>query len=170
MSPAEFRTTREALGLTAQWVANYAKVSLRTAQYWEEGRRVVPPSVEAALEAIDQMLEASVEQALEQVDTLIAEGSVPDEITLIRYRTDEHLWEFRPDMRPLPSSTHAAMLARLRRALRARGITTFIEFMKPDEYRHWLGMRADTEATRAEWASTQQPPLYPLRRESKVPG
>ncbi|NKD46315.1 DUF1870 family protein [Haematospirillum jordaniae] len=170
MSPAEFRTTREALGLTAQWVANFARVSLRTAQYWEEGRRVVPSSVEDALEAIDQALEASITQALEQVDALIDSGNGPDEIVLIRYRTDEDLWAFRPDMRPLPASTHAAMLARLRRALRARGVTTFIEFMKPEEYRRWLGARPDTEDARAEWAATaKEPPLYPVRRESKVP-
>lgn len=168
MTPAEFKTTREALGLTAQWIADHTKIGLRTVQHWDVGSRVVPSSVEDMLEAIDQTLEATVAQALEQVDSLVDHGSGPDEIVLIRYRTDEDLWRFRPDMQPLPASTHAAMLARLRRALRARGIQTTIEFMKPDEYMQWLGDRPDTEATRAEWASSCPSPRHPLRRNTAV--
>lgn len=46
MTPAEFKTIRESLGLTAQWIAENAGVKLRTAQYWEAGRMAVPVDVE----------------------------------------------------------------------------------------------------------------------------
>lgn len=169
MTPAEFRTMRETLGLTGQWVADRADVSLRAVQYWDEGRWVVPEAVEDMLETIEQTLEAAVEQALEQVDESIARGAVPDEITLIRYRTDKDLWRFRPDMQPLPATTHGVLVTRLKRALCTKGIAATIEFMKPDEYMQWLGEREDTETTRAEWASTRPSSSYPARRRRRTP-
>ena len=51
----------------------------------------------------------------------------------------------RPDMQPLPATTHALMLSRLRQVLRSRGIPSVIEFMEPEEYLDWLGGRPDTE-------------------------
>ena len=41
MTSAELKTTRESLGLTADWLAKKAGVQLRTVRYWESGRNAV---------------------------------------------------------------------------------------------------------------------------------
>jgi len=153
MTPAELKTIRESLGLTAQWIADHAGVKLRTAQYWEAGRMAVPDDVVAMLGRIDQMLNSTVEQAVTHIDDMSDQHSEPSDVVLLRYRTDADLWRFRPDMKSLPTTTHAAMLARLRRALWRRGIKTNIEYMEPEEYLTWLGKRKDSEAERAAWAA-----------------
>jgi len=154
MTPAEFKTIRESLGLTAQWIAANAGVKLRTAQYWEAGRMAVPADVASMLDRIDKILDSAVAQAVAHIDELAEHHGAPPEITLVRYRTDADLWRFRPDMKPLPAATHAAMLSRLRRVLWSRSIPSVIEFLDPDEYTTWLAGRQDTETERANWAAT----------------
>jgi hypothetical protein len=154
MTPAEFKTIRESLGLTAQWIADQAYVQLRTAQYWEAGRTAVPADVANMLHGIDKKLEATVAQAVARIDELTKHHGAPAKITLLRYRSNADLWRFRPDMQPLPATTHAAMLSRLSRVLWSRNIPFVIEFMGPDEYLTWLAGRTDTEVERAAWAAT----------------
>lgn len=156
MTPAEFKTIRESLGLTAQWIADQADVRLRTVQYWEAGRMAVPEDVATLLADIDQTLESAVAQTLALVAELKTRTGAPSEVMLVRYRSDEDLWRFRPDMKPLPATTHAAMLSRLRRELRSLSIISVIEFMRPDEYLAWLDGRQDTEVERAAWVATLQ--------------
>lgn len=128
MTPAEMKTIRESLGLSAQWVADQAGVMLRTVQYWEAGRMSVPADVAKMLVEIDQRLENAVAQAVTEMSELSEKNGPPGDIELVRYRTDEDLWSAKPDMRPLPASTHAAMLARTRRAFLALGIPISINF------------------------------------------
>ena len=156
MTPAEFKTLREALGLTVQWVADQAHVKLRTAQYWEGGRLAVPADVADMLERIERTVEAKVAEAVSMIvsERSTAE-SLPDKAPLVRYRNDADLWMFHPNMKPLPTTTHAAKLARLKRALEFRGIPAVIEFMEPDEYFGWLGKRKDTEVERSNWAASR---------------
>lgn len=156
MTSAEFKTMRESLGLTIPWVADNAGVKLRTVQYWEAGRMSVPADVVNMLDHIDQRLNISVAQAIAYIDEMTIQHGTPVEITLVRYRNDTDLWRFRPDMKPLPATTHAAMLSRLRRVLWSKSIPSVIEFMDPNEYREWLAGRPDTEAKRAAWAATLQ--------------
>lgn len=154
MTPAEFKTIRESLGLTAQWIADQAGVKLRTCQYWEAGRMAVPKDVSKFLEEIDKNIEASVAKSMALIDEMTQKlGAPPEEVTLLRYKTDQDLWRFRPDMKPLPATAHAAMLSRLRRALSTRQIPSAIEYMEPSEYLSWLDNRPDTEAERAAWAA-----------------
>ncbi len=154
MTPAEFKTIRESLGLTAQWIADQAGVKLRTAQYWEAGRMAVPEDVAKMLDNIDKMLDSTVSQALAFIDITAKDHGAPSEIYLVRYRSDADLWRFRPDMKPLPTTTHAAMLSRLRRILWTRSIPSVIEYMEPEEYMVWLAGRPDTEEARASWAAS----------------
>lgn len=105
------------------------------------------------LDRIDKTLDSAVAQAVAQIDDLAEQHGIPAEVALVRYRSDADLWRFRSDMKPLPATTHAAMLSRLRRVLRSRNIRSVIKFMEPDEYMAWLAGRADTEAERANWAA-----------------
>ena len=155
MNSAEFKTIRESLGLTPQWVAHETAVKLITVQHWETGRERVPNEVAELLESIDKNFDFVVSQAIAKIDELINQGSVP-EIALIRYRSDDDLWRFQPDMKPLPASSHAAMLARLRRLLWIRGVPSIIEYMYPEEYFAWLSGREDSEAERCAWALSLQ--------------
>lgn len=150
MTPAELKTLRESLGISAQWVADQAGVRLRTVQYWEAGKMPVPEDVAALLTRIDEQYERAVGAALA---ALKEAPQQPTEVVLLRYRTDADLWRFRPDMEPLPSSSHAALLSRVRRALWTAGMPSVIEYMEPDEYMAWLGKRRNNEAMRAAWAA-----------------
>lgn len=89
----------------------------------------VPADVAKMLVEIDQKLENAVVQAVAQMRELSEKHGLPGDIELVRYRTDEDLWSGKPDMRPLPASTHAAMLARTRRAFLALGIPVSINFV-----------------------------------------
>jgi len=153
MTAAELKTLRESLGLTTQWVADQASVQLRTAQYWEKGGRMaVPEDVAAMLTQIDDQFETVATQALVQVEASIAGNGEPEEVVLIRYRNDQDLWRFHPEMKPLPATAHAAQLSRVRRALWGKSIHSMIEYMEPEAYFQWLGKRKDTEAMRSLWA------------------
>lgn len=151
MTPAELKTLRESLGLSAQWVADQAGVRLRTVQYWEAGRMPVPDDVANLLTSIDRQYDQAVAITMESIEEA---PDKPADVVLVRYRADADLWRFRPDMQPLPSSSHAMLLSRLRRKLWANNIPSVIEYMEPDEYLAWLGNRTDNEAERAAWAAS----------------
>ena len=129
MSPAELKTIRESLGLTAQWLADRSGVKLRTVQYWEAGRSRVPEDVAELILRIDAQFTESTRQALAVVDEQTAkQGHPPETVRLYRYRDDAALWAARPDMHGLPVTAHAALLARVRLALLARGQDVVIEY------------------------------------------
>lgn len=129
MSPAELKTIRESLSLTAQWLADHVGVKLRTVQYWEAGRAPVPDDVAELLLQIDAQFAEATRHALAVVDEQTAkQGQPPETVRLYRYRDDAALWEARPDMRGLPVTAHAALLARVRLELLARGQAVAIEY------------------------------------------
>lgn len=157
MTPAELKTIRESLGLPLQWVATQAKVQLRTAQYWESGKTPVPDDVAQMMIGLDEQFWQLVADYLTQVKEIADESSsLPEEIVLLRYRTDADLWRFHPDFRPIPASAHAALLSRMRRKLWEIGVPSIIEYMEPAEYKEWLGKRKDNEELRSEWALSKQ--------------
>lgn len=156
MTSAELKTIRESLGLPIQWVADQARVQLRTAQYWESGRNQVPADVANMLSDLDEKLWSAVAEVLKQVQSLADQsGAMPEQIALIRYRNDADLWTFRPDFRPMPVGTHAALLSRVRRKLWEIGVPSVIEYMEPETYKIWLSGRQDNEELRAQWALEQ---------------
>lgn len=152
MTGADLKTLRESLGLPAQWVADQAGVRLRTAQYWESEGFRVPEDVAARLSDIDRRFDEVAAAAVEEWQTHGRDG----EVVLLRYKTDADLWQFRHDMKPLPASSHAALLSRARRKLEAAGASVSIRYMEPTAYLSWLENKEDTELARAEWAAMQQ--------------
>lgn len=154
MSPAEFKTLREYLGLTITWVAERAGVGVRTVQYWESGRSKVPADVINMLTALDSNAERAVSEALKLAMAMTADQR-PERIVLLRYLTDADLHRYRPDMTGLPTTAHAALLARVQRALWALGLQVSIEYMQPEAYETWLDGRSDNEAMRAAWAASK---------------
>lgn len=145
MTGAELKTLRESLGLTVAWVAEQAQVKHRTVTYWESGRFPVPSDVAAMLTAIESQLHNRMD-ALDR-HLMVAHRN------LIRYRTDSDLWDFEPDLRPLPATSHAAMLGWLRHKRFAQGWPVGIVWMNPGEYREWLGHSQDDPTKRFAWAA-----------------
>ena len=157
MTPAEFKTIRESLGLTEKWIADHSDVNLKTVEYWESGRMAIPKEAEKMFANIDRLLDKSVAKVLTQIEEVEkVRGEPPDEVMLLRYRTDADLWQFYPEMKPLPASTYATLLSRVRRRLWSKGIPSVIEYMEPEDYQAWLGDQPDTEAHRAAWATEKQ--------------
>lgn len=151
MTPAELKTIRETLGLPISWISKRFNVSARSAQYWESGERTVPDDVAEVLTRLDASFTAAAEQsALKAKD--LGEQSL---VILIRYKTDNDLWRFRPDMRGLPASAHAALLSRTRAALSRFGIEARIELLDVKAYGEWLKERGqnDSETNRCIWAA-----------------
>lgn len=67
MTPAEFKTLRESLGLTAQWLATRFTVSLRTIRNWEDGATPVPDAIAEELLNLEAFVEAEADDAIEQL-------------------------------------------------------------------------------------------------------
>ena len=129
MSPAELKTIRESLGLSAQWLADRAGVLQRSVQSWEAGRSRVPDDVAELLLKLEAQFAEATRQALAVVDEQTAkQGQPPETVRLYRYRDDAALHAARPDMAGLPVTAHAALLARVRLALLARGQAVVIEY------------------------------------------
>lgn len=159
MTSAEFKTMREALGLSAAQVAEMTGYALRTVQNWDDGSRRVPAAAEATLSQLDAMIENVVAGAVQTVKQVSNErGGEPEAVWLVRYRTDADLHRYRPDMAAFPASLHAAMLARVRRELFKLGVVSRIVFMRPDDYEDWRRRAGldDSEEARAGWASMQE--------------
>lgn len=155
MTPAELKTIREACGLTLPDLAAMAGVQERTARYWESGKSAVPADVEELINRLDISLTLAANQAVH----LIAEHARknPDaqiDVVLIRYKTDDDLHRYRPDMQDLPATAHAAIIYRTRATLANADIPSRIIYMEPDAYSAWLGKRKDNEATRSAWAAS----------------
>lgn len=52
LTAAEFRNRREALGLSAEWLAERLGVALKTVQRWENGHRPIPEGVAEDMDLI----------------------------------------------------------------------------------------------------------------------
>lgn len=128
MTPAEFKTLREYLGLSGQWVASQLFVSLRTVQHWESGRNAVSEKAERLLEQIDGLFESKIGKALADAYELSASGE--HQVSLFRYPDDESLWQADSEMQGIPSAAHASLLARIRRELLQNGFSVQINYPK----------------------------------------
>lgn len=156
MTSAELKTMREAVGLTVPELAALADVQERTVRYWESGRNQVPEDVTDLVSRIDAMLNSLVAQTVDLVRSKIKAHGKPIGITLLRYRENADLWRFRPDFKPLPTTTHGALLARTRAALADLHVETRIVYMESSAYSTWLDGKPDTESTRSIWAAQQK--------------
>lgn len=129
MNSAEFKTIGESLGLTAQWLADYFDVNLRTIQYWQSGERANPPE-EVCLELLDldRRIDKAAEKAFQIVLDMKVEKGLPEEVVMYRFKEEEKLWKHHPEMQNLPVTCHAALLARLRKKLIERKFNAVIDY------------------------------------------
>lgn len=125
MNGAEFKTLRQSLRLSIEWVANAMGVRQRSVYYWESGRSKVPDDVRELLQRIDAHIDARVKRYMRAVS---GSGAALIE----RYRGGSELWTPGDGLPDLPSSTHSAMVMRVTRELTQRGIPLRIEYLKDE--------------------------------------
>jgi hypothetical protein len=155
MTPAELKTLRESLGLPVAWLAQRAAVHDRSVRYWESGHAPVPDDVAQLMTSLEATAwDVVLGFSKEIKETPDAVGGLPEEVVLLRYKTDEDLWAFHPDFKGLPVTFHASILSRVRRLLWEYQIPSVIEFMDPRAYREWLAGRVDSEDLRVAWAGS----------------
>lgn len=120
---AKFRTFCHGLGLSAQALADYVRVSKRSAEHWfTDGE---PPL--GVLQDV-QRLEILVQEAVQAaVDRAQAQGG--DVANLDAYRTVDAWYASHPEYRPLPIQTHSTIIDRTRRALESVGVTVHIKYV-----------------------------------------
>jgi transcriptional regulator with XRE-family HTH domain len=128
MTSAEYKTIREACGLSQQAAAEFHNVALRTVQHWEEGRHGVPPGVAEEIRRLDATIERSVLEAIDLYEDLKAKHQAPDAVGLVRYRTAEIYRGSRADREGLLFGCHAALIGRLRTALERIGAVVTISW------------------------------------------
>lgn len=159
MTPAEFKTLRESLGLTTEWLAQWAGVNDRTVKYWESGskntyRAVIPPGVAEGLQAIEAEVEA---MAKALADLAEAQGAkTGSTVALLRYKNEEDLLAKNPGW-PYPNRTHGVIMSMARSLLAQRGIGSSLVWFEPDRYNDWLAgqNRDDSDSARAAWAALE---------------
>ena len=131
----ELRTARD-LGLSAQWII---------------AQPIPEEEVIREMKKRADRIVTGIVMAFSKVDL----GSSTYRITLLRYKTDEDLWRFRPSMYGLPATFHAAIIERVSRLLTVDGMEGRIVTMDPVGYVSWLNGRADSESLRGAWAAQQ---------------
>jgi len=128
MTPAELKTTREALGLPTIWLAQQAKVNDRTVNRWESGIRPIPQEI------IDIIIEAKRvhDEMAHQTLRFLQDASVdhPDaEPVLYRYRTDEEFWNV-TGKSIYPATFHARVLFEVQKR---SNVAVRIEWKNPEK-------------------------------------
>lgn len=134
MTPADFKTIRESLGLSAQWLATAVNADQRTVRRWEDGRIPLRADVVDLLTRLNEQMTAEVAAT---VDRLLSDlkavadadpGAMLDSLppgdwpVLEVPRVDTDV----TDLRGLPASHHRAVAARVREKLDGRLRLTYV--------------------------------------------
>lgn len=128
MTPAEFKTIREHLGLPAKWLAERLGVSLRTVQLWEADNGVEREVPERAAVFLKKA-ELEIERVYLEDAAGIEPARIQDkQLVLTRYTSEEawHAADLRFALFPL--SVHTALVARLRTQAEDAGVPVRIEY------------------------------------------
>lgn len=105
MTDAEFRTIREFLGLSGDWLAAHLGVSARTVRHWEQGKYPVPDGVRLAIEDLENRTGQFVGGCIDALMDLPEPG-------VIVYRNDAEYHAAHPEIE-FPASWHRAVVARI---------------------------------------------------------
>jgi transcriptional regulator with XRE-family HTH domain len=128
VTAAEYRTLREACGLSLQAAADFHDVSIRTVQHWETGRNNVPDGAGEELGRLNAGIERAVSEAVGLYREKGGEHGAPDVVALVRYRSDEDYAGSRAAREGLPHACHNALIGRLKLALERVGARVEISY------------------------------------------
>lgn len=131
MTGAEYKTLREALGLSAREAARFHRIaSDRTIRHWENGRAPVPAGAADELRTIDAGIDRAVGEATAAYREQAGRGPA-ETVELYRYRDPAVYAASQPGREGLPIGAHGVLVDRARRALEALGVTVAIVYADP---------------------------------------
>lgn len=116
MTSAEFKTMRENLGLSQNWLANRCGVRIRTIAHWETDSNVPEDVAELMFHLLGLR---------DRLAQKMTEGSDP----LDRYKVDKQLWKDHPEFDGLPVMFHASALCMAWKKLMAMGSDIQINYV-----------------------------------------
>lgn len=152
MTPAEFKTIRQTIGISAQNFAELLNVEPRTIQRMENGLADPKGFAVDLLQSLYESFCLMCVESENQLENTIKTYGKPTEIVLIRYKKDDFKL-FNPDFGDMPESIHSATLGRLKTFAEAKCITVKIIYFDPILYREWKGERKDSRELRSSWAA-----------------
>ena len=129
MHPAEFKTLREAVGLSISTLVNVIDVDERTLRKWESGKKQPPQGVVDSLEAIDALLNKTAAEIVAQHQESMKNGGQQG-VVLERFTKSEDLAAAYPAFAELPTTTFAVVLFRVRQKFIDLGVPVSIIYKK----------------------------------------
>jgi len=129
MHPAEFKTLREAVGLSISTLVNVVNVDERTLRKWESGKKQPPQGVVDSLEAIDALLNKTAAEIVAQHQESMKNGGQQG-VVLERFTKSEDLAAAYPAFAELPTTTFAVVLFRVRQKFIDLGVPVSIIYKK----------------------------------------
>lgn len=129
MHPAEFKTLREAVGLSISSLVNVVNVDERTLRKWESGKKQPPQGVVDSLEAIDALLNKTAAEIVAQHQESMKNGGQQG-VVLERFTKSEDLAAAYPAFAELPTTTFAVVLFRVRQKFIDLGVPVSIIYKK----------------------------------------
>jgi len=123
--PAEFKTLREALGLSISTLVRVIDVDERTLRKWESGKKKLPQGVIDSLIDVDTLVDQTVDSLFEDIKQTGDSTAV-----LYRFIEEEDLLTTYPAFEGLPMTTYGVVLQRLKLKLMALDIVVSIEYFK----------------------------------------
>ena len=124
MHPAEFKTLREAVGLSISTLVKVIDVDERSIRKWESGKKKLPLDVIESLVGIDQLITDTAERAFSEF-----QKDLKDSVVLERYIEEEDYLNAHPEFEGLPITTYSVVLFRLRQKYIDLGIPVSIEYV-----------------------------------------
>lgn len=124
MHPAEFKTLREAVGLSISTLVKVIDVDERSIRKWESGKKKLPEDVIKAVVGIDQLLTDTANIAFDEF-----QKNPQDKVTLHRYIEEEDYLNAHPEFEGLPITTYGVALFRLRQKFKDANIPVSIEYI-----------------------------------------
>jgi len=124
MHPAEFKTLREAVGLSISTLVKVIDVDERSIRKWESGKKKLPKDVIEAVVAIDQLLTDTANLAFDEF-----QKTPKDSVILHRYIEEEDYLTAHPEFEGLPITTYGVALFRLRQKFMDANIPVSIEYI-----------------------------------------
>lgn len=127
MHPAEFKTLREAVGLSISTLVKVIDVDERTLRKWESGKKKLPQGVIDSLLAIDELLNTTADKVFAHHQGL-KENLDQDNVVLERFIEEEDLLNAYPEFEGLPMTSFGVVLFRVRQKFIDLGISVSIEY------------------------------------------
>jgi hypothetical protein len=121
MTSAEYRTLREACGLSIRDAAVFHQIAERTVMHWESERNGIPTGAAEELLALNATIQRGVDNIMTVAGELAQQEGAPDAIALTRYRTAADYSGSRAGREGLPWPCHNALIGRAMTALERIG-------------------------------------------------